>query len=209
MDGLLAIQRKIDLELNLTQRERFWSAILACNITGGLIAKRLKLIDWDMIKLYAWATNMVHELRNDTAPPTFNAVQVIGDFVNRHIDNTLVVEDAADKRTHMPLLPTKDPRGALINRFEPDTKRLFITAKPFKNDCVELQLNYKDTLAKLKQQGIFLGTSVKRMSKGMKVVAPGVHALIFDASHPDFNLDIQNFNDDPPVAEEGDGSRTD
>jgi hypothetical protein len=205
--GLLAIQRKIDTELKLTQRERFWSAILSCNIAGGLIARRLGLIDWDMNRLYAWATSMLHELRNDTTPPTFNAVQVVGDFVLRHIDNTLVVEDAADKRTHMPLLPTKDPRGSLINRFEPDTKRLFITAKPFKNDCVDLQVNYKDTLAKLKQQGIFLGTSVKRMSKGMKVVSPGVHALIFDASHPDFNFDIEQFTVAVSDTEESDGSR--
>ena len=192
--GLLAIQRKIDLELKLTQRERFWSAILACNIAGGLIANRLGLIDWDMNRLYQWATNMVHELRNDTAPPTFNAVQIIGDFLNRHIENTVVVDDAADKRTHMALKPTHFPRGELINRYEPDTERLFITAKPFKNDCVELQLNYKDTLSKLKQQGIFLGGSVKRMSKGMKIVGPGVHALIFDCSHPDFSVDMHQLS---------------
>ena len=210
VEGLLAIQRKIDLELKLTQRERFWSAILACNIAGGLIAKRLELIDWDMNKLYAWATQMVHELRNDTTPPTFNAVQVVGDFLNRHINNTLVVEDAADKRSHMPLRPTLDPRGELINRYEPDTNRLFITAKPFKNDCVELQLNYKDTLAKLKQQGIFLGTTMKRMSKGMKVVSPGVHSLIFDCSHPDFSVDMQQFTSQGTESDtETDGSRAD
>jgi hypothetical protein len=120
------------------------------------------------------------------------------------------VEDAADKRSHMPLRPTLDPRGELINRYEPDTNKLFITAKPFKNDCVELQINYKDTLIKLKEQGIFLGTTVKRMSKGMKVVSPGVHSLIFDCSHPDFSVDMQQLTSQGAESDtETDGSRAD
>ena len=208
IDSLLAIQRKIDLELGLTQRERFWSAILACNITGGLIARRCGLIDWDISRIYQWATNMVHEVRRDTTPPTFDAVQVIGDFLNRHLTNTLVVEDSADQRSHMPKLPTAEPYGELINRYEPDTDKLFITAKAFKKDCVEFQVNYKDTLNDLKSRGIFLGTSVKRMSKGMKIVSSGVHALVFDCSHPDF-VDVQHLQhpEDNPL-EDGNDSRT-
>ena len=208
VDSLLAIQRKIDLELGLTQRERFWSAILACNITGGLIARRIKLIDWDMSNIYMWATKMVRDLRQDTNPPTFDAVQVIGDFLNRHINNTLVVEDAADKRSHMPMRPVAEPHGELINRYEPDTHKLFITAKAFKKDCVEFQVNYKDTLADLKSRGIFLGTSVKRMSKGMKLVGAGVHALVFDCSHPDF-VDVEHLqNPEADPLEDSDDSRT-
>ena len=45
---LRRVQRRIDAELGLTQRERTWSAAIAANITGGLIAERLGLLpDWD------------------------------------------------------------------------------------------------------------------------------------------------------------------
>ena len=37
-----------------------------------------------------------------------------------------------------------------------------------------------------KATGMYLGSGVKRMSKGMKFNLPGVQALEFDGSHPDF-----------------------
>jgi hypothetical protein len=145
-----------------------------------------------VLEAHAELCDLVHELPNDTAPLTYDAVQVVGDFLSRHIHNTLVVEGAADKRSYMPLRPTLEPKGGLINRYEPDTGLLFITAKHFKNDCAEQQLNYQDILSKLKRQGIFLGAKVKRMSKGMKIVSSGVQTLVFDCSLPDFTVDVQN-----------------
>lgn len=204
VEALLAIQRKIDTELKLTQRERFWSGILACNITGGLIARRIGLIDWDMTAIYNWATSMVHELRHETEPPMQSSSAVIGDFYNRHVNNVLVVEDDIDKRNTMPKLPTMEPRGELLIRFEPDTNKMFIVASKFKKDCVETQISYKETLKELEAQGVFLGTVTKRLSKGMKIVSPGVHALVFDCSHPDFSGIAQSIL---PPEEETDDSR--
>ena len=186
-----SIQAKIDRELKLTQRERFWSAQIAANITGGLIAtKYLKLMDWDMQRIYLWATeNMVPSLRDDVRPPATDVATVIGDYLNRHIGNVLVVNDAVDLRTNLPMLPQMEPKGELLVRYEPDTKRMYVAAKHFKNDCVTYQVNYKETLDDLKKNGVYLGTGVKRLSKGMKMATPGVHSLIFDTSAGGF-LDI-------------------
>tara|TARA_R110002020_G_scaffold79165_4_gene198662 strand:- start:4951 stop:7785 length:2835 start_codon:yes stop_codon:yes gene_type:complete len=188
-EGALDVQRKIDTELKLTQRERFWSAVLAANITGGLIADRLDLLDWDLKSIYKWATNMITELRGDVTPPATNAASVIGDYVNRHTQNILVVNDNADLRSQMPALPLLEPKGELLIRYEPDTKKMFLTAKAFKNDCVKYQVNYKDTLQRLAAKGYFLGTLNKRLSKGMKIISPGVHTLMFDCSGPEFSMD--------------------
>jgi hypothetical protein len=182
-----AIQAKIDRELKLTQRERFWSAVVAANITGGLIAtKYLKIMNWDMQRIYDWATKMIIALRDDVKPPATDVASVIGDYLNRHINNVLVVNDAVDMRTNMPMLPVLEPKGELLVRYEPDTKKMFIAAKPFKSDCVAVQVNYKETLETLKKSGVFLGTGVKRLSKGMKVVTPGVYCLIFDTTAGNF-----------------------
>jgi hypothetical protein len=182
-----AIQAKIDRELKLTQRERFWSAVVAANITGGLIAvKYLNIMNWDMQRIYDWATKMIISLRDDVKPPATDVASVIGDYLNRHITNVLVVNDAVDMRTNMPMLPVLEPKGELLVRYEPDTKKMFIAAKPFKQDCVQFQVNYKETLETLKKSGVFLGTGVKRLSKGMKVVTPGVYCLIFDTTAGNF-----------------------
>jgi hypothetical protein len=46
-------------------------------------------------------------------------------------------------------------------------------------------------LKELANMGIYKGAIVKRMSKGMKVVTPGVRALHFDATNLDsLHLDI-------------------
>jgi hypothetical protein len=184
------IQAKLDRELKLTQRERFWSAVIAANITGGLIAKELGLIDWDMKRIYKWATQMLLVLREDVQPPATDLATIIGDYLNRHMQNILVVNDNVDRRTQMPMLPQLEPKGELLVRYEPDTHRMYIAAKHFKNDCVDMQINYKETLNQLRKQGIFLKPEVKRLSKGMKVITPGVYSLVFDTSVNGFlNID--------------------
>jgi hypothetical protein len=187
----LSIQAKIDRELKMTQRERFWSAVVAAHITGGLIAKNLQLIDWDMKAIYRWATDTIIGMRDDVKPPVNDVVSIVGDYINRHMQNILVVNDEADRRTQMPMMPTLEPRGELLVRYEPDTKKMFLAAKPFKDDCVKMQINYRNTLKKLEERGVYVGTANKRMSKGMKVVSPGVHCLIFDCSNDDFiDMDV-------------------
>ncbi len=194
VSGMLAVQQKIDKELQLTNRERFWSATVACNIAGGIMAKNLKLIDWDMKAIYQWACGMIQSLREDVRPPANDSAAVIGDFVNRHMQNILVVNDAVDARTNMHSAPSLEPRGELIIRFEPDTKKMYIAAGAFRQDCAKAQIHYKDALAQLKQKGIYQGAVNKRLSKGMKITSPGVHTLIFDCSGSDF-IDIENLID--------------
>lgn len=186
VSNLLAIQQKIDKEMRLTAKERFWSAVIACNITGGLIARMLGLHNYDMKAIYAWSMQMLTTVRQDIAPPANNAASVIGDYINRNIQNMLVVNNEVDKRTNMHSLPVQEPRGELRIRYEPDTKMMYIVAKDFKIDCVESQAPYKETLNDLKKRGVYVKADTKQMSKGMRVTSPGVHALFFDCSVSDF-----------------------
>lgn len=183
----LTVQEKIDRELKLSQKERFWSAILAANITGGLIAKNIGLIDWDMKAIYKWATTMLSSIRAEVSPEASNPVGIVGDYINRHMQNILVVNNNVDLRTKLPTFPVVEPKGELLIRYEPDTKKMFIASKQFKNDCIKLQINYKLTYESLKRLGVLIEhKNPKRLSKGMKVVAPGVSVLMFDCEHPDF-----------------------
>ena len=192
----LSVQQKIDRELRLTQRERFWSAAAAANISGGLAAKQLGLIDWDMKTIYRWATTEILSMRRDTSPPATDVASIIGDYINRHMQNILVVEDKMDMRSNKLKLPQLEPRGELLIRYEPDTKYMYIAAKPFKDDCVKHQVNYKDTLRQLEASGVLLkndngGPNVnKRLSKGMKVAAPSTSCIMLDCSRKEFiNVD--------------------
>jgi hypothetical protein len=189
VQAILNIQDKIDKELRLTPPERFWSAVAACNLAGGLAAKRLGLHDYDMMAIYRWTTATINSMREEIKPPAEDTYSIIGDYINRHMQNILVVKDEVDSRSTAKPLPTLEPKGDLLIRYEPDTKRMYFVTKDFKNDCVDQQISYKDTLKELKEKGFYEGTVNKRMSKGMKITSPAVNAIMFDCSTGFVNMD--------------------
>lgn len=181
------VQRVIDKKIGFTSRERFWSAIAACNIAGALFARRLGLIDIDVGRVFKWMLKEFSQMREETTPPVSDFASVIGDFWNKNRQNTLVINDEVDKRTGVEMLPILEPRGELLLRMEPDTMKLFIVAKDFRKYCTECQITLKDVLNGLTSDGIYGGIKKKRMSKGTKLSSvPPVDVYVFDCSRGDF-----------------------
>ena len=188
-EGVRSIQAKIDAELKLTQRERCWSANIAANIAGGMLAQRAELIDWDMKAIYRWVTSMLSDMRGQVVPALTDIMATVGDFLNRNMNNMLVVNGLSDRRTNKDAIPIVIPKSELAVRFEPDTNRMYINSKFFKDDCVRFQVNYHDTTAELKKKGILIDTATKRIAKGMPGVGnkvPGIYCLVLDTSHSEF-----------------------
>lgn len=182
----LTMQNRIDTLLKLTQRERYWSATVAANITGIHIAIRLGLCDWDIARIFKWACKMILSLRKTTAAPMDDNQQVLALFLLQNLDSILIVNDNADGRTHMQEAPLLEPKRELMVRFEPDTKKVFVTVSSFRKFCADRSIGYREALAKMKTAGIFKKSGSKRLTKGMKFNLPPVHALEFDGAHPDF-----------------------
>ena len=180
------IQHKLDTRLKLTQRERFWSATVASNITGIYVAIRLGLCDWDVARIFKWACSMILKLRSTMVPPVDGDKQTLGEFIIGRMDSILIVNGGVDCRSKMQEVPSLEPKRELMIRYEPDTNKVFITAASFRQYCALRSISYRETLNQMKTTGMYLGSGVKRMSKGMKFNLPGVQALEFDGSHPDF-----------------------
>lgn len=178
-DKCLAMQAKIDKELELLPKERFWSATFAANLQGGLFAKQCDLIDWDMSRVYNWSCKQIEKLRTETEAPLDGPEQAVGDYLYRHMQNILVVNGEADRRTNLYAGPVREPKGELLIRIEPDTKMMFFIAKHFKEYCVKYQINYNQTLDKLEQEGRLVKKAGKRLSKGMAVSGENIHCLWF------------------------------
>jgi hypothetical protein len=155
-----------------------------------MIAQRLGLHDFDMQAIYAWLKTMLSEVKEEVKAPAVSLSSTIGEYINNHIDGVLVVNGSIDARLPLAPAPILEPRGELLIRYEPDTKRMYLTVGKFKEYCVERQVNYKSLLAQLKTQGIFLDFINKRMSKGMRIVSPAVRVIELDTSAGDFiNVD--------------------
>lgn len=182
----LSVQAVIDRELKLTQRERFWSATVAANLTGIRIARQLKLCDWDIKAIFKWACDMIQSLRNNVAPPIDADAEVLGHFLLGRMDNILIVNDGVDRRSKMQQVPLLEPKQEVMVRFEPDTQKVFISVAAFKRYCSQRNIGYRETTKKLKEQGVMLETGQKRMTKGMKLSVPPVQVMILDGAHSDF-----------------------
>jgi hypothetical protein len=181
------LQIIIDRKIGFTNRERFWSGVAACNLAGAMFAKRLGIIDIDVGKVFKWMLKEFTQMRQEIKPPASSVASVIGEFWNEHRMNTLVINDDVDKRTGVELLPILEPRYELILRMEPDTQKLFIIAKKFREYCAENQITMKDVLNSLATEGIYVGTVKKRMSKGTKLSStPPVDTYVFDCAKGEF-----------------------
>lgn len=185
---VLSLQAKFDAELKLTQRERIWSATIASNVAGGLIAKRLNLLDWDLHRIYRWVSAELLSMRQDVPLPSSDAAAVVGDYILHNIQSVLVVDGLPIPGTKTYALPIEEPFRELLIRYEPDTKHLYIVASSFKAFCSAQQVSHKDTLAELSARGVYFGSSLKRMTKGMKVGASApTWVLSFDCkTEPEF-----------------------
>lgn len=181
------INEKLDEAAGITNTERYWSAGIAIAITGGIIAKKLKLHDIPIEPVFDHAVNLVKQTRNKNSEEFSHVSDYLGGFLQRHYQDILVINGKADKRTGLEHGPIREPRGKVIVRYEPDTKMLFIVNKDWRDDCGKAYLGYEDTLNPYRKNKSFIGLKKKRMLSGTAMGASdGVMALTFDTSKLDF-----------------------
>jgi len=186
------VQAKLDRDTGFESRERFWSVIAACNLGGGMIAQSLGLHSHNMKRQYQWVVPTLTDMRQIISAPKHAAANVVGEFINAHMTNILVVNGTADLRTKLFTPPVMEPRGELIIRLEPDTKEMFITTKHFRKFCAENQVTYTEVLKQMKEKNVLLDIVRKRMSRGSKVDAPAVDALRLDCATGEF-MDVDAY----------------
>jgi hypothetical protein len=182
------INEKLDTAAGIKNTERFWSAGIAIAITGGIIAKKLKLHDIPIEPVFDHAVNLVKNTRNrNTEELGGSGEDFLGGFLQRHYQDILVINGNLDKRTGLEHGPIREPRGKVIVRYEPDTKMLFVVNKEWRDDCGKTFMGYEDTLNPYRKNKSYVGLKKKRMLAGTAMGASdGVMALVFDTSKLDF-----------------------
>lgn len=186
IDMVKQTQIVIDQKIKFSGRERFWSGVAACNIAGAMIAKKLGLIDIDIKRVFEWMIKEFSQMRQEIKPPANNQTSVIGEFLNEHRSSILVINDIADKRTGMSQVPIVEPKYELLVRIEPDTKKLFISAKHLRKFCTTNRITLKDALKSLESEGVYEKIVKKRMAKGTNIEGLPTDAFMFDCSKGDF-----------------------
>jgi hypothetical protein len=176
------VQRKFDKAAELSQRERFWSGSAACALTAGILANRIGLLNIPVEPVYRWAVQTISTLRKEIRPGLGNPLVHLGLFLNMHNNNMLIVKSTVDKRMGITEAPIREPRGELITRYEPDTKKLFISIKQLRDWCADNQISYKALVDELTKMEACVGSIKKAMSRGSDISTPSVNALVIDCT---------------------------
>jgi hypothetical protein len=181
------VNRKLDRAANITNTERFWSAGIAIDITGGIIARNLGLHNIPIEPVFDHAVNLVNNTRNKNNEEFSSVADYLGGFLQRHYQDILVINGKTHSRTGLEQAPIREPRGKVVVRYEPDTKMLFVVNKEWRDDCAKTFMGYEDTLNPYRKSKAFIGLKKKRMLAGTAMGASdGVMALTFDTSKLDF-----------------------
>lgn len=208
------IQERLDSEAGTHPSERYWSAVTSAIVAGISVAKYLKLHDWDMKRIFAWACNLIVSLRDTTTPPPDYEIQILRDFIYENTPHLLIVESAKHVRGNMNMaqLPTHEPRSQDVRvRYEPDTGVVYIAPKTFNQMCVTRSLNRKAILKVLEQKGIYQGTKLTLMTKGCQYESTTIRALVFDGKHSELDMravasKAKEESEAPEEADESSGS---
>ena len=161
-----SVKRRIDAAAGLGPENRFWSNGNAVIIAGLIIANKLGFINYNVSAVYKWVVKELIIRNNFVNDIGASVSQTLNNYLSENYNNLLKIESTQDLRGKNDngldqLVPVSaSPRGFLVARYEPDTKLLFLRIKPFREWCIDQQINYASLVDDLKDK-----LNAKRMKK--------------------------------------------
>jgi len=166
-DGHRAAMDKIVNDLNKRTKaksdERYWSAVAGASIYGGLIAKQLGLIKFDVKRIYEWLSSTITESRSVKQDLTASGVDLIGQFLDDRIMNALFTSGNEGKQLVSIL---REPRGAIEYRIDIDTHRLYIDRTKLRAWLNKNYGSYSDLKDELTQKRALVSTDTRKVLGG-------------------------------------------
>lgn len=169
------VRLRFDNAIRMDQADRFYSHVLACAFTAGIICNKLGLLDYDLKHLFDYAVSLITGIREDViaqiADTGGTAKEVVVTYINENLSNLLVINGKKDKNNVLPA-PISMPRGPLRMRYEPDTQELWIPSMALRELFVNRQIDVKSVLPDLARTG-FLKHEGKAIPKRIAAGAVG------------------------------------
>ena len=124
--GIDNIRAKVEAMAQLKGEERFWGAVVSAAIFGGLVAKSLGLIQFEVMPVLNWVCGKIFEMREDKVDLTSTAVDILGQFLDDHANNRLLVKGSlVNPRGVCTVIEA--PRGPLVVRYEIEDRLLYLS----------------------------------------------------------------------------------
>lgn len=176
-----AVQQRINESVQIRGDERFWAAIVATAIYGGLVAQRLGLIKFEISRVLSWAEKQIVSLRGEKSELADNSIDILAQFLDTHSANRLIVNGVAKGRRDCAVI--EPPRGALVIRYEINRDRLFISRTAIKTFLTKRFGSYNRVRNDLTEMGALKQAGIRK-SLGAGTIHTG-------ASQPCWEIDLK------------------
>ena len=173
-------------QFNMPTAERYWFTLFACVATGGGIAKKLGLHDYDMTKLLAWGMEQLNTVRKMVHTVEGDAFSTLAHFLQTNIRNTLVIAD------HKPDFMNIDAGGIfnLMVRLEYVTVDKmkqpvagWISIPAIRGFCKLQGIEYGWLYKRLLDGKLILGQEPKKLGEGTHMVTGTTQCWKIDLTH--------------------------
>jgi hypothetical protein len=158
-DKIDALSKKIDAMSNATSDERFWSAMSAVAIYGGLIARKLGLIQFEVSPILSWLVDQIKDMREDKNELITSQVDVLGQFIDE-ASAGIMVTSGDDTRICSVI---REPRGPLIGRIMIEKNILLISRNALKKYLDRHYGSYTELKNELSDLGALKNSSMRRV----------------------------------------------
>lgn len=183
------VERAIVNRIGFDGRERFWVSAVAVNLAGFVIAAKTGILpfkqpDEVLGRLIEWVAGIFTGLRQGLEEAGVDYLASLGQFLNEHMPNTLVIEDR--DMGNGSVLPTviRTPTRELTVRDERHTGLLFIDQKALSDWLSRRQIDFQQMKKALYQQRVLKAHGEKKMLGGGFMNSTQVRVWTIDTSSP-------------------------
>jgi hypothetical protein len=172
------VQKKMDKWVDQFRKDfgedtayRFYENLIAATMTAGEIAVDAGIVNFDLKKIYNRIVGEMVAIRDNVVKVNvIDYEALIGEFINSHQTGILAFKDGKI---------SMEPRSPLVIRAELDTHLIYISKPEFRKHLAENQVSTREFLYQMKQGGIEVKESRKRMGTGWKDATASVNVEVY------------------------------
>lgn len=175
-----------EIKFSDPRKFRFWLRMGAAIAVAAEAARHLDILKFAPSRIIGWMKKEMETLASGTAFIRKDASMVLGEFLNEHVRNILVVQGGNDRFTFQrQIAPIHMPTGELIVRYEVKTEKVFISEKPFRTWLNKRGYPQKEFFRELQATGCVVNQRTFRtLSAGTALPGGQVNCLEVEATHP-------------------------
>lgn len=181
--GLKKVLATLDGLTGAPDEERYISASVACVLYGSMLAKKLGLLNFDVMRLWTWVVPIIKGVRVLRKEDYSDSVELLGRYLNEKAGDRICLDDSRTGQSTDAVV-LRYPTRELHQRYEMGSGTLWIERRNFSDWIVSKHEDYENIKQELLAQKVIVGTQRKTLGAGSGLGSVAVECLRIDMNHP-------------------------